>query len=108
VKLTLRKIGGVAGPVGAAPRTVDLDALPAGRLARARSLVDAARIFEQPAHIFLPRPQPWDFRYVLDAEDEGRAHHTELHLEAADAPLRALVKWLEDQGPGVSGTPPAP
>lgn len=100
MKLTLRKIGGVVGAVGAIPHAVDLDALPAGPRAHARSLVDAARIFERPPRIFLPRPQPWDFVYLLDAEDEGRFHHTELHLEAVDAPLRALVEWMEDQPPG--------
>lgn len=105
MKLTLRKIGGVAGPVGAIPHTVDLDALPAGRRAHARSLIDAARIFELPPRMFLPRPQPWDFRYVLDAEEEGRVHHTELHLGAVDAPLRALVEWLEDQPPGEDAAP---
>jgi len=99
VKVTLRKIGGIAGQAGAIPHTIDLDALPPGRGAHARSLIDAARLFERPPRMFLAKPQPWDFRYVLDAEDEGRVHHTELHLEAADAPLRELVEWLEDQPP---------
>jgi hypothetical protein len=87
------------GSVGAIPHTVDIDALPAAHRAHARSLIDAARIFERPPRMLLPRPQPWDFRYLLDAEDQGRVQHTELHLAAADAPLRALVEWLVDQAP---------
>ena len=103
MKLTLRKIGGVTGPVGAVTRTVDLDTLPAARAARARALVDAARLSAQPAHVFLPHPRPWDFRFVLEAEDGGAVRRVELHLDAADAPLRALGEWLEDQPPPAAG-----
>jgi hypothetical protein len=103
VKLSLRKIGGVAGPVGVIPHTVDLDVLPDRRRAHVRSLIDAAHLFERPSRILLPRPQPWDFRYLLDADDEGHVQHIELHLAAADAPLRALVEWLEDQPPDEGG-----
>ena len=104
MKLTLRKIGGVTGAAGAVTHTVDLDVLPAARRAKALALVAAARLGSQPNRLFLPHPRPWDFRYVLDVDPgdsqpgEGAgALHLELHLDAADAPLRALVEWLEQQ-----------
>jgi hypothetical protein len=105
VKLTLRKIGGVTGAAGAVTHTLDLDALPAAQRAKALARVVAARLGHQPSRLFLPHPRPWDFRYVLDVEPghapagaEPGAHHLELHLDAADPPLRALVEWLEKQG----------
>ena len=108
MKLTLRKIGGVAGPAGAIPHTVDLDNFPAARRAHASALIDAARIFERPPRMFLATPKSWDFRYVLDVEDKGLAHRTELHLDAVDAPLRALIDWLEDQPADEGGSAAAP
>jgi len=105
VKLTLRKIGGVTGAAGAVTHTLDLDALPAAQRAKALARVVAARLGGQPSRLFLPHPRPWDFRYVLDVEpshaptgEEPGGHHLELHLDAADPPLRALVEWLEQQG----------
>lgn len=110
MKLTLRKIGGVAGAAGAVAHTIDLDALPAARRLKALAMVAAARLAEQPSRLFLPHPRPWDFRYTLDVDDggppsgtatrggAGSGHHLELHLEAADPHLRALVEWLEAQG----------
>jgi len=104
VKLTLRKIGGVTGAAGAVTHTLDLDALPAAQRAKALARVAAARLGSQPGRLFLPHPRPWDFRYVLDVEAGGPhpggetgAHHLELHLDAVDPPLRALVEWLEQQ-----------
>jgi len=102
VKLTLRKIGGVVGAAGAVTHTLDLDALPAAQRAKALARVVAARLGSQPGRLLLPHPRPWDFRYVLDVEpghakagEEPGALHLELHLDAADPPLRALVEWLE-------------
>ena len=104
MKLTLRKIGGVTGAAGAVTHTLDLDGLPATQRAKALARVVAARLGSQPSRLFLPHPQPWDFRYVLDVEpggphpgDDAGAHHLELHLDAADPHLRALVEWLEQQ-----------
>jgi len=103
VKLTLRKIGGVTGAAGAVTHAVDLDVLPAARRAKALALVTAARLGSQPSRLFLPHPRPWDFRYTLDVEPgdqrsgmDAGPHHLELHLDAADAHLRALVEWLEE------------
>jgi len=103
VKLTLRKIGGVAGAAGALPHTVDLETLPAAQRAKALARVVAARLGSQPSRLFLPHPRPWDFRYVLDVEPgepqpglDAERHHLELHLDAADPHLRALVEWLEE------------
>jgi hypothetical protein len=103
VKLTLRKIGGVTGAAGAATHTLDLDGLPAAQRAKALARVAAARLGSQPNRLFLPHPRPWDFRYVLDVEPgesqpgvDAEPHHLELHLDAADPHLRALVEWLEE------------
>ena len=103
MKLTLRKIGGVTGAAGAVTHTMDLDVLPAARRAKALALVAAARLGGQPSRLFLPHPRPWDFRYTLDVEPgdqrsgmDAGPHHLELHLDAADAHLRALVAWLEE------------
>ena len=94
LKLTLRSIGGFSGPAGAQTWSLDLDALPAPERAHAQALVDAARLFDQPAKLLLAAPKSWDFRYVLDAQDGTRSQHIELHLDAAGKPLRALVDWL--------------
>jgi hypothetical protein len=98
LKLSLRSIGGFAGPAGAIARTVDLDALPEDRRRQAYQLVEAAHVFDCPAKIMLKSPQSWDFRHVLDVDDGARSHRIELHLDAADKPLRELVTWLEDEG----------
>jgi hypothetical protein len=97
LKLTLRSIGGFSGPAGAQTHTLDLDALPAPERAHAQALVDAARLFDQPAKLLLAAPKPWDFRYLLDVQDGARSQHIELHLDAADRPLRALVQWLQER-----------
>jgi hypothetical protein len=94
MKLTLRSSGGFTGPAGAVARTVDLDKLPAEQRKEGQSLVDAAHLFDRPATSKLASPKPWDFNHVLDIDDGARKHRIELHLDAVDAPLRALVAWL--------------
>jgi hypothetical protein len=99
MKLSLRSWGGFTGPVGAVARTVDLDALPDDRRQEGRALVEAAHLFDRPARILMAAPHPWDFKYELVADDGAREQRIELHLDAADDSLRALVEWIEDQAP---------
>jgi hypothetical protein len=97
VKLSIRSIGGFAGPVGAVTRTIDLDALPDEARRIANKLVAAAHLFDRPAAMLLKAPKSWDFRHLVTIEDGARSHSIELHLDAVDAPLRALVEWLDAQ-----------
>jgi hypothetical protein len=109
MKLSLRSWGGFAGKTGAVTRTVDLDALPDDRRREGRALADAAHLFDRPARILMAAPQPWTFKYELEADDGPRVQRIELHLDAADDALRALVEWIEDQAPPVpSGVAPPP
>ena len=97
VKLSLKSVGGVTGPVGAVTRTVDTPTLTTDLRARANALVDAARPFDLPGQFLLTSPHSWDFRYKLTVEDGGRTHQIDFHLDAAPPALRALVEWLERQ-----------
>jgi len=106
MKLTLRSWGGFAGPAGAVTRTVDLDALPDDRAGKARALVSDARLFEQPERLLLRAPRPWDFNYVLEANDGALTRSIHLHLGAADGALRALVAWLEEEATPAGQVPP--
>jgi hypothetical protein len=109
VKLTLRSTGGVTGAAGALVRTVDLDGLPATLQARGRALVAAAKLFALPARLLLSAPKPWDFRYQLEVEDGGQSHRIDLHLDAGNGALRALIEWLESESEPVHDTnPPRP
>ncbi len=99
MKLSLRSVGGVTGPIGAVTRSVDVAALPHGQRAHASALFDAARLFELPTQFLLPAPHSWDFLYTLTVEDGGRTREVKLHLDAAPPTLRALVEWLEEQTP---------
>src|SRR5690242_2206075 len=94
MKISLQSSGGFTGPAGAVTRTVDLDALPEEERRKAKTLVDAAHVFDRPARMKLASPRPWDFTHVLEVQDGARSHRIELHLDAVDAPLRALVKWM--------------
>jgi hypothetical protein len=102
VKLSLRSVGGVTGPVGPVTRSVDLAALPHERRVHASALLEAARPFELPTQFLLPSPRPWDFLYTLTVADGGRTREVKLHLDAAPPALRALVEWLEEQAPDQS------
>ena len=106
MKLTLRSWGGFAGPAGAVTRTVDLDGMPGDRARQALSLVRDAHVFDQPEKLLLAAPKPWDFNYVLEADDGKQVRRIQLHLGAADGSLRALVEWLESTAEPAVKTPP--
>lgn len=97
MKLTLRSWGGFTGPAGAVERVVNVDALPEDQRQRWCQLVDQAHVFERPERILLPRPRSWDFNYELTVQDGARTKKIQLHLEAADTALRALVDAIENE-----------
>ncbi len=97
MRLTLRATGGFTGPAGAVTREVDLDQLPPASRDHARALAADAHLFDRPPRMLRSPPRPQDFRYRLQATDGGRSHEIEFHLDAVDAPLRRLVKWMEDE-----------
>jgi len=107
MKLSLRTWGGFTGPAGAVTRTVDMDALSEGPRRHALALIEAAHPFDRPDKLLLSAPRSWDFNHVLEVQDGARTKHLQLHLEAVDAPLRALVEWIERTGEPV-GNAPAP
>jgi emfourin len=95
MRLILKSWGGFTGPAGAVTRTVDVDALPPDMRKRALALVEAARPFEQAEKAVLAAPRPWDFTYLLEVQDGTQKKRIQLHLDAVDRHLRALVEWIE-------------
>lgn len=100
MRLALHCVGGFTGPAGAQTRSVDVDALPPAERARLRALVAALDPEHLPPTLLKPRPQSWDFTYTLTVVDDGGgARQVRFHVDAAPAPLRELVEWLEQRPP---------
>jgi emfourin len=99
MKLSLRSVGGVTGPAGAITHTVDLSAMPPEQRARPTALVEAAQPFQLAERYLSKSPKPWDFRFTLTVDENGRQRTIEFHLAAAPPALRALAEWLQEQQP---------
>jgi hypothetical protein len=97
MRVSLRSVGGFTGPAGAVTRTIDVDALPNDRKAKALEVINAARVFERPAKIMLEHPRPWDFQHVLEVDDGPRSRRIVLHEAAADDSLRELLDWIQEE-----------
>lgn len=88
--------GGVAYFPGLAkPVVIDTSELPAEEAAAIERLVDAARLWQQPAQPSgLPRGA--DLRqYTITVEDRDKRHTVRLHDPIADPALAALVSHLQ-------------
>ena len=105
MRLTLSRAGGFAGSAGVCPFALDPLDLPEARRTQLLALLDAARVFEQPAVQLLRSPQPWDFLYSFQLQDGAHGCKLELHLAAVNPALRALVLYLEDESMRPCGAP---
>jgi len=110
MRLSLRSSGGFTGPAGAETRTVDTAVLAPADAQRLQALVE--QLDQQMGHqldhrlspgappqsLLKARPQSWDFSYTLSI-DNGAQRTIAFHLDAAPAPLKALVDCLNDYPP---------
>lgn len=102
MRLTLRRVGGFTGPAGASTREIDTASLPPDAARELLTQINAAHLFDLPARLRKPAPQPWDFLHFLSVDDErGRQHAVEFHLDAASPELKRLVEAI-DSLPGES------
>ena len=93
----------VSGGIGflpglAAPRAIDVDALPEDDRRRLNRAVDEARFFTLPARVPAPRGAA-DFQtYQITIEDGARRHTVVVSDPVAPAPLQKLIDLLRSLG----------
>jgi emfourin len=93
----------VSGGIGflpglAAPRAIDVDALPDDDRRRVERAVDEARFFTLPARVPAPRGAA-DFQtYHVTIEDGPRRHTVVVSDPVAPAPLQKLINVLRSLG----------
>jgi len=78
----------------AAPRTIDVDALPEEDRRRVSQAVDEARFFTLPARVPAPRGAADYQTYQITIEDGARRHTVVVSDPVAPAPLQRLVTLL--------------
>ena len=87
--------GGIgAFPGLAAPRDIDVDALPDSDRRRVKQAVDDARFFTLPARVPAPRGAADYQTYQIRIEDGPRRHTVVVSDPVAPAPLQKLVDVL--------------
>lgn len=95
MKISFEQTGGIAGM--RFTTAVDTSALPPEEAKKLRQMVDDADLFNLPARIVSPRPQPDRFQYKLQVQESGRQHTVTVSEEAMPTGLAPLVKWLGDE-----------
>jgi len=93
MRIELKESGGFAYvPTLAKPVGIEEERLGAEEVAELRRLVEAAKFFDLPASIGVPRPGAADYQTArLTIEDSGRSHTVQVIVPAADPALRELV-----------------
>jgi hypothetical protein len=89
----------VSGGIGylpglAAPRAIDVDALPESDRHRVNQAVDEARFFTLPARVPAPRGAADYQTYQITIEDGARRHTVVVSDPVAPAPLQKLIDLL--------------
>ncbi len=99
MRVIFQSEGGIAHFPGLSrPVTIDGDQLPAPAAAELRQLIDAARLFEQPATIGSAARGAADYRqYTITVEADGRRHTVRLVEPVEDPALQRLVRFLQEQ-----------
>jgi hypothetical protein len=90
--------GGVAHFPGLSrPVTIEGDQLPERAGAELRELIEAARLFDQPAQVGSPARGAADYRqYTITVEADGRSHTVRLTDPVADPAMQRLVRFLQE------------
>jgi hypothetical protein len=89
----------VSGGVGyfpgrAAPRSIDVDALPESDRTALKALIDAAGFFSLPQHLAAPRGAADYQTYQITIEDGGRRHTVAVADPVATPELQKLIEKL--------------
>jgi hypothetical protein len=91
-KITFERTGGFAGVT--LSTELDPAALPEADAARARKLIDEAKLFEQPKQIKSRSSMPDQFEYKLTIRDKGKRHTIVVGDQSTPANLKPLVEFL--------------
>ena len=95
MKVEFQVSGGVGFFPGlAAPRTVDVDALPPAERDALKAAVDAADFFSLPRRFAAPKGAADYKTYQITIEDQGRRHSISVPDPVANPSLQKLIEHL--------------
>lgn len=97
-KITFERSGGFAGVTLATE--LDPDALPEEEAARARKLIEEAKLFEQPRRVKSRSPMPDRYEYKIVIRDKGRQRTIVAGDESTPASLKPLIDFLLEKAQG--------
>jgi hypothetical protein len=99
MRVQFKMEGGLAHFPGlSTPVVIDSAALPQEEAQALQRLVEAARLFEQPANAGAPPRGAADYRrYTISVDDGERQHTVQVADPVADQALRELLRFLEKQ-----------
>jgi len=100
MRVQLQVSGGVGYfPGRAAPRTIDVDALPEAERDALKALVDAAGFFQLPQRLPAPRGAADYQTYQITIEDGGRRHTVAVADPVSNPGLQKLIDKLRSLTP---------
>jgi hypothetical protein len=99
MRVIFQSEGGVAHFPGLSrPVTIEDDQLPEQAAEELRQLIEAARLFDQPAQVGSTARGAADYRqYTITVEADGRRHTVRLIEPIEDPALQRLVRFLQEQ-----------
>jgi hypothetical protein len=102
VRIEFKSEGGLAHFPGLSkPIVIDTAQLPQGESVQLEGLVDAARFFDLPAVVGLPRPGAADYRkHTITITDGTRSHCVQVYDPIQPQELGKLVAALKTKTPG--------
>jgi hypothetical protein len=99
MRVIFQSEGGIAHFPGLSrPVTIEGDQLPEQAAEELRQLIEAARLFDQPAQVGNAARGAADYRrYTITVEAEGRSHTVRLTDPIGDSAMQRLVRFLQEQ-----------
>ena len=99
MRVIFQSEGGIAHFPGLSrPVTIEGDQLPEPAAEELRQLIEAARLFDQPAQVGSAAPGAADYRqYTITVEADGRSHTVRLTEPIGDPAMQRLVRFLQEQ-----------
>jgi len=99
MRIEFQTEGGIAHFPGLSrPIVIDSEALATEAASELSRLLEAARFFEQPTVVGMPRPGAADYRqYTITVEEGGRQHSIQLADPVEEPTLQQLLRFLQTQ-----------